>query len=140
MEEESREGFKGAGGTRGGVGEFLLGVGLTVAGAYLLANQVTVTSGFWYWGGYSAFGLSLIPLLIGVALLFFNGRSIAGWFLTAAGAIIILAGILTQLEIYFRRTSLFNTLLILIMLFGGLGLLAKSLRAHTSERHPVEQP
>ncbi|HEX8353014.1 MAG TPA: hypothetical protein VF611_08955, partial [Pyrinomonadaceae bacterium] len=62
MEEEER-GPRGAGGTRGGVGEFLLGLGMSVAGAYLLTQRVTVTSGYWTLWGYNAFGLSLLPLL-----------------------------------------------------------------------------
>ena len=103
---------------------------MAVAGAYLLTNQVTVTSSFWRWGGGNAFGLSLIPLIIGIGLLFFNGRSIAGWLLTIAGAVIIFAGILTHLDIYFQPTSLFNTILMLVLLAGGIGLIARSLRAH----------
>jgi hypothetical protein len=33
------------------------------------------------------------------------------------------------MDIYFRQTSLFNTLVILGLLFGGLGLVARSLRS-----------
>jgi hypothetical protein len=33
-----------------------------------------------------------------------------------------------NMDIYFRQTSLFNTLMMLGLLFGGLGLLARSLR------------
>ncbi len=120
---------QGAGGTSGGVGKFFLGLIMAVAGGYLLTNQVTVTSGFWHFFGVSAFGLSLIPFLFGVGLLFFNGSSVLGWLLTIAGVVIIFAGILTHLNIYFRPTSLFNTLVMLILLVGGIGLLARSLRA-----------
>jgi len=123
------ERIRGAGGTRGGIGLFLIGLGMAVAGGWLLTNQVTVTSGFWQWGGHNAFGLSLIPLIVGIGLLFFNGRSIAGWLLTFGGAVIILAGIITNLQIYFQPTSLFNTLMMLALLAGGIGLVAKSLRA-----------
>ncbi len=128
MENSTR--FRGAGGTPGGLGEFLIGFAMAVAGGYLLTQQVTVTSGYWHLWGYNAFGLSLVPLLFGVALLFFNGRSVIGWLLLIAGAVIVLAGILLNLEIYFRSTSLFNTLLMLVLLFGGLGLIARSLRSH----------
>jgi hypothetical protein len=76
-------------------------------------------------GGY----LLLLPLLIGIGILFFDGRSLAGWLLTAGGALIILVGIIANLHVYFRPTSLFDTLLILILLAGGLGLVARSLRA-----------
>lgn len=125
---DGRGGLRGAGGTPGGVGTFLLGFGLMVAGGWLLLNQVTVTSGGWRLFGYNAFGLSLVPLLLGVVLLFFDGRSVAGWLLTFAGAIVIVAGILTELDIYFRPTSLFNTLLMLGMLAAGVGLVARAVR------------
>jgi hypothetical protein len=127
LEEERR---RGAGGTRGGVGEFLLGLGMSVAGAYLLTQRVTVTSGYWTLWGYNAFGLSLLPLLFGIGLLFFNGRSIAGWLLTFAGVVIIFVGIISNLGIYFQPTSLFNTLVMLILLAAGIGLIARSLRPH----------
>jgi len=121
---------RGAGGTPGGLGEFFLGVVMAAAGGYLLTNQVTVTSGFWQLWGYNAFGLSLLPLLVGIGVLFFNGRSVLGWLLTAVGAVIILVGVLVHLQIFFRPTSLFNTLVMLGLLAGGLGLVARSLRAH----------
>jgi multisubunit Na+/H+ antiporter MnhF subunit len=133
MEEEGRLGGerrRGAGGTRGGVGEFLLGLGMSVAGAYLLTQRVTVSSGYWTLWGYNAFGLSLLPLLFGIGLLFFNGRSVAGWLLTFAGVVVILVGIIANLGIYFQPTSLFNTLVMLVLLAGGIGLVARSLRAH----------
>jgi hypothetical protein len=88
-----------------------------------------VTTSYWSFGGQGSFGLSLLPLLAGIAFLFFDGRSLIGWLLTAVGAVIILAGVLMHLEIYFRQTSLFNTLVILGLLFGGLGLVARSLRS-----------
>ncbi|HYE75287.1 MAG TPA: hypothetical protein VEF04_18230 [Blastocatellia bacterium] len=130
-EEFERE-FKkrGAGGTPGGIGEFLIGLAMVIAGGYLLMQQVSVSSGYWHVWGYNAFGLSLIPLLFGVGMLFFNGRSRLGWLLTFAGAIIIFVGILMNLEIYFRQTSLFNTLIMLVLLVGGIGLVAKSLKSH----------
>jgi hypothetical protein len=120
--------FRGAGGTEGGVGTFFLGFIMAVAGGWLLTNQVTVTSGHWMLWGYNAFGLSLIPFILGIGLLFFDGKSKIGWLLALAGAVIIFAGILTNLEIYFRPTSLFNTILMLVLLAGGIGLVARALR------------
>ena len=117
------------GGTPGGVGQFLLGLGMAVAGAYLLTSHVTVTSGWWTVWGYNAFGLSLLPLIAGIGLLFFNGRSIAGWLLLFAGVVIIFVGIITNLQIYFQQTSLFNTILMLVLLAGGIGLIVRSLSA-----------
>jgi multisubunit Na+/H+ antiporter MnhF subunit len=127
--------LRNAGGTPGGLGEFLAGLAMAIAGGYLLTNQVSVTSGSWRLGGYNAFGLSLVPLIIGIGMLFFNGRSIIGWLLTFAGTVIIFAGIITNLDIYFRETSLFNTILMLVLLAGGIGLVARSLRSHSASQN-----
>ncbi|HEY3220683.1 MAG TPA: hypothetical protein VGJ80_08125 [Gemmatimonadales bacterium] len=121
--------MRGAGGTPGGVGAFLVGLGMIVVGAYLLLTRVTVGSGAWMLWGYNAFGLSLLPLLIGIGWLFFNSQSIGGWLLTGCGALIILAGIIGNLHIYFAATSLFDTLVMLVLLAGGIGVVARSFRA-----------
>lgn len=121
------ENFKGAGGTPGGIVQFLIGLTMAVAGAYLLISRVVVTSGFWYWGGYNTFGLSLIPLIFGIGFVFFDGRSIIGWLLVLIGSVIIISGILMNLQIYFQATSLFNTIIMLILFAGGLGLIARSI-------------
>src|SRR6188768_1677583 len=97
----------GAGGTNGGVGMFFGGLALVIAGGYLLLTRVSVVSGGWHFYGYNAFGLSLFPLLIGIGVLFYNGRSVPGWLLTAGGALIIVVGIVSNLQIYFQTTSLF---------------------------------
>ncbi len=120
---------RGAGGTPGGVGQFFIGLAMAVVGAYMLLNQVQVTTSFWNFGRFGGFGPTLVPLLIGVAFLFYDGKSIVGWLLTGLGSAIILAAILMNMDIYFRQTSLFNTLVMLVLLFGGLGLLARSLRS-----------
>jgi len=128
--------MQGAGGTPGGVGTFFVGLGMVVVGGYLLLTRVTVGSGAWMLWGYSAFGLSLLPLLIGIGWLFFDGRSVGGWLLTAAGALIILAGIIGNMHIYCAGTSLFDTLVMLVLLAGGLGIIARSLKANVRPTVP----
>ena len=130
--------MRGAGGTEGGIGMFLIGFICAVAGGWLLMNQVTVHGGTWTLWGYNSFGLSLIPFLLGVGLLFFNGRSIPGWLLLTAGLVIILAGVLANLRIYFQPTSLFNTLMMLGLLAAGVGLIARSLRAVSAAEPPAK--
>lgn len=136
-QEKTQNRFVGAGGTPGGVGVFLLGFAMACAGGWLITNQVTVTSEYFASGfmvpiinfRMNSFGLSLIPFIVGIGFLFFNGKSVAGWLLTIAGLVIILVGILMSLHIYFQPTSLFNTLMMLVLLFGGLGLICRSLKA-----------
>jgi hypothetical protein len=121
--------LKNVGGTPGGTRTFLLGMGMAIVGGYLLLQEVQVYGGYWNWGfgGYGrSFGITLIPLLLGVGMLFANGHSFAGRFLTGAGALIILAGIIINLDIHFQQTSLFNTLVMLILLVGGVGLIVRA--------------
>lgn len=108
---------------------FVFGLALAIAGGYLIMNQVQVTSGYWQWWGTNTFGLTLIPLVLGMGLLFFDGRSIAGWVLSLGGAIIIFVGILANLEIYFRQTTLFNVILMLTLFAAGLGLMARAVKS-----------
>ena len=122
--------FRNVGGTPGGIGEFLIGLAMAVAGGYMLMNRVVVTSSFWNLWGYNSFGLSLLPLIFGVGILFFNGKSIIGWILTFAGLVIILAAVIMNMQIYFQPTSLFATVGMLVLLAGGVGLIARSLRSH----------
>ncbi len=123
----------GAGGTPGGIGQFFFGVLLAGIGTYLVLSQVQVTSSWGHLWGYNSFGLSVVPMLIGVGMLFYNGKSVVGWVLTILGFGIILAGILMNMDIYFRPTSLYNTLFMLAMLAAGLGLIARSLKPRKSE-------
>ena len=120
------------GGTPGGLGDFLMGFAMACVGGYLLSNQVTVVGSYWSFYGGNTFGITLIPMLIGIGTLFFDGRSVTGWLLTGAGALFILAGVIANLHIYFEPTTLFNTLIMLILLVGGLGLIARAIRPHRS--------
>jgi hypothetical protein len=122
--------LRNPGGTPGGLGEFLIGLAMAAAGGYMLTSRVSVTTGSWQLWGYNAFGLTLVPFIFGVLLLFFNGRSVIGWLLLFIGVVLILAGIVLNLQIYFQHTSLFELIVMLVLLFGGLGLLARGLRAH----------
>jgi hypothetical protein len=123
--------LRDVGGTPGGLGHFLIGFVMACLGGYFLANQVSVAGSYWTFYGTSTFGVTLVPMLLGIGILFWNGRSIFGRFLTIAGALFILAGVIANMHIYFLPTSLFNTLVMLILLVGGLGLIARSLAAHS---------
>jgi hypothetical protein len=121
------------GGTPGGIGEFVMGFVMTCIGGYLLSNQVHVVGSYWSFYGGNTFGITLVPMLFGIAILFWNGKSKIGWVLTAGGALFILAGVIANMHIYFQPTTLFNTLVMLVLLVGGLGLIARSLVAHEAK-------
>lgn len=124
------DGYQGPGGTPGGLLEFVIGLGLLALGGYLVMSRVVVYSGFPAWFGDHSFGISMLPVLFGIGVLFFNGKSILGWALTALGLLVIFAGVIASLSIAFQPTNLFNVLIIFGLVAGGLGLLARALRAH----------
>ena len=95
--------IQNVGGSPGGTKTFLLGLIMLVVGGYLLFHQVDIHGGYWRFGflgggGGSSFGITLIPLLFGIGILFSNGQSMVGRVLTAAGALVIIVGIIVNMD------------------------------------------
>lgn len=127
--------MRGAGGTEGGVGRFLIGLAMFIGGAYLLLNAIYVGSGFglgavlyqFGWGHVTG-GMILIPFLFGVGFLFYDAKSWIGWVLTAGSLVALVFGVLASVHFALRPMSAFELLSILVLCFGGLGLLLSALR------------
>jgi len=120
------------GGTPGGGGEFLLGLVMMGIGIYMVFSRVIVHTSFWRYFGSAgtSFGVTLLPLLVGIGVLTVNGKSVLGWLLSGAGILLILVGVLMNLDIYFQPTSLWMTVIMFGLIASGLGLFAKALRPH----------
>ena len=127
--------IKGAGGTPGGAGSFFLGLCLMLAGGYLFLSSIRVYNFFSL--GYGLFslggfhvpgGLTLLPLFLGVTLIFFKGGSFLGWILLLGGLIAICVGVIASIHFSLAGMSLMELLLILGLCASGLGLFLSSLR------------
>src|SRR6185436_7119168 len=127
-----RRKFEGPGGTPGGAVEVLVGLLMIGIGIYIVLGDVTVHTSFWrcFGGPGTSFGLTMLPLLGGIGVLFFNGRSTLGWVLTVGGISLILTGVLMNMDIYFRPTSLWGTIVMFGLIVAGLGVFARGLRPH----------
>jgi hypothetical protein len=123
--------LRSPGGTSGGLGSFLLGLVMAVAGGYMFTDRVTVVSSSWSLFGFGGYSLAMVPLIFGIFILFF-GKTLLGMLITGAGLVIILAAIISHMRFFFH-SSLFNTIIIFVLLFGGLGLVFRSLRAFTRD-------
>lgn len=137
--------IQNVGGSPGGMKTFLLGIIMLVVGGYLLFHQVDIHGGYWRFGflgsgGGGSFGITLIPLLFGIGILFVNGRSMIGRLLTGAGALVIIVGIIANLDMQFRRTSLWNTLTMLILIVGGIGLIVRAVLPMQAKEAPQVPP
>jgi hypothetical protein len=130
--------IKGAGGTEGGVGRFFLGLIMLIGGGYLFLNAIQVYNHFGL--GYGLFSLGgfqvtsgfvLIPFMIGIGLVFYNARNVIGWLLIIASLVMIVFGVITSMQFSIRRLTLFELIMILVLMVGGLGLFLSSLRKLT---------
>ena len=131
--------MRGAGGTNGGVGQFLLGLAMMCGGFYLLLNSISVRSSFGFGSrlfggtGFGGFGFTtgmvLIPFMIGVALIFYNARNIAGWVLALGSLVALIFGVIASVSFGFQAMSAFDLIVILVLALGGLGLFLRSLKA-----------
>ena len=127
--ERQRGNLRNVGGTSGGIGSFFLGVGLLALGLYLIATNTYVTTSFWSFYGYSAFGPILLGLMTGIAFLFFNAKSIIGWLLSVGSVAALLLNIILNLRVTFQSTTLLSTVFMFGSLAAGLGLIGRSLRS-----------
>ena len=141
--------MKGAGGTSGGVGQFVIGVVMMCGGCYLLLNSIRVTSHFGLGMrlyGFNAFGGSygitsgmvLIPFMIGIGMVFYNARNIIGWLLSSLSIVALVFGVISSINFRMRTMSAFDLIVMLVLSVGGLGLLLNSLREF-NRTHPEEK-
>ena len=127
---------RGAGGTNGGTGGFLIGLIMMIGGGYLLLNNIVVRPNFGMGsrvfgiGGVSiTSGMVFIPFMFGVGIIFYNSRNWIGWLLTAGSMIALVFGVIANMTLQFERISAFDLIVILVLLVGGIGLFLRSLRA-----------
>jgi len=111
--------MKGAGGTNGGIGQFLIGLAMMIGGGYLLLNSISVTSTFGlgtrlygfsaYGGGFPiTSGMIMFPFMIGIGMIFYNAKSIVGWFLTGAALVALVFGVIASIRFTFHHMSAFD--------------------------------
>lgn len=118
------------------VGFILLGIGL-----YMLTQQVDIRMSWYSWhlGTFRlATGTVFVPLVIGVIWQIINNKSKFAKLLTVFGVVIIVATIIMSVDIVFRTTSMYNYIIILLMIAIGSGLLIKVLFKSKKEENKEE--
>lgn len=118
--------------------QFVAGVIMLVVGLYILSQKVMVSSTYGFfslWGGTFSSGLIMIPFIIGVVWMFATGGSFASKVFTALSVLLIIVSIIVSTRIWLVRITMYEWVLILVLIFGGAGLVAKVLFANNkSER------
>lgn len=133
--------------------QFLIGGCLFGAGGFLMANQVLVRSelllqrtpgGFGRWGGWGGWGgagaaipfgtpgmgLLMLPLGIGVCLLFAGSYRRWANLLIWASLAALLVGVLNSLRMSFMPTTLWQLGVYIVMIAAGGGLMFRGLNAY----------
>ena len=119
--------------------EFYIGIVLIFAGIFFLLSKAVVRSSwltFTVGGVNVSTGLIVIPLMFGVAWLFYNPKSFVAKLITVFGAIAIIGAIILSLRITFTTTSLFDYLIMILLIASGTGML---LRAYKIAREDDEK-
>ncbi|MDG1204452.1 MAG: hypothetical protein P8N51_03685 [Pseudomonadales bacterium] len=131
--------MRGAGGTNGGIGQFLMGLIMMCGGFYMLLNAIIVTSNFGagmrlygfnaFGSGYSVTsGMIMIPFMFGVGMIFYSSRNLIGWLLSVGSLVALIFGVIASIKFSFRSMSAFDLIVILVLSVGGLGMFLRSLR------------
>ncbi len=127
--------MRGAGGSPGGVGQFLMGFVMMCIGGYLFLNSIEVTSNFglsrtfFSFGGINLTGgMVLFPFIFGIGIVFYNAKNPIGWLLVIGSLSAFAFGIISSIDFVFRRTSAFELITILVLAVGGLGMFLNSLK------------
>ena len=128
--------------------QFITGGSLFGGGIFLLANQVMASSAFTYrgggWGRYGGggsmvpfgtpgMGLLMIPLGIGVCLLFTGAYKRWANLLVWGSVAALGVGVLNSIRLTFMPTTLWQLGVYIVMIAAGGGLMFRGLRAYDAE-------
>ena len=125
---------------------FFAGLALMIVGLFILFNRVHV--GPAGWGGWGRFticnfsfpsGLVIVPFIIGVVWMFGTGGNLASKIFTAFSVLLILAAIIMNTTFWLDRMTMFDWILILVMIFGGGGIVASVLFGEKKEQKAAEK-
>lgn len=113
-----------------------MGLGLLLTSVLMLFHHVKVGTGWLSWFGFGGqgFGFVIIPLLIGLSIIFYNHKSKAGWVITAASCALIFFAVLSQLVMTFPTTSLLGLIIMFLPLALGIAMLMKGLSGQKNDK------
>ena len=121
---------------------FFVGLLLLGAGLYMISNQISVSSGFGWFrvGGVSiSFGMTTVPLIIGIIWMFVKPDSVIPKIVIVLGVLFILIGIIMSVRLYFVRTTLYEYILMFGMTAAGTGLLLRTLFASRDKENKEKE-
>ena len=110
--------------------QLLGGLAMLIAGGTWFFSSIYVTTSYFGLTIGSARisgGLVVVPFIIGIIWIFVQPKSIGAKIVIAGGLIVIIASIISSTRFVIRNMTLFEYLLILVLIFGGAGLIIRAL-------------
>lgn len=116
--------------------QLIIGFGLVALGVLLFFNHIRIGSSFMGMFGHGGMGtaLVLIPLMIGVGMLFFDYKNRLAWVLTAGSLALIIFSVISSLVITFPHMSMLALVIMLVPFALGGAFVAKGLRGRESAK------
>lgn len=122
---------------RNDIAEFFIGLVMLCVGGYLFMENVQVTTAHLF--NFSLFGrrmdgLIFVPLIASIIFLFYK-YNLFSKICCVLSIVLIVANVIMNLHLHWTATSLFATVVIFVLLFGGLGLVLRTLFANPEGDH-----
>lgn len=110
---------------------FWSGLIMMVVGLFFLSQKVTVTNSFWgggmhLMGMYINSGIVMVPFIFSLIWLFIK-TNMASKVALVLSVILILASLIQSTRFYIQYLSLFDWVVMLVLIFGGMAFIAKSM-------------
>lgn len=123
--------------TRNDVAEFFIGLVMLCVGGYLFSQNVTVFTGNIFsvvLFGRQMEGVVFIPLIASIVFLFYRYNWVSKT-CCVISVLLILANVIMNLRMFYMPTTLFATIVIFVLLFGGCGLVMRAVFANPEGKH-----
>lgn len=116
---------------------FFIGLVMLVVGLYLFMQNVEVTTANIFtfsMFGHRMDGLIFLPLIASIIYIFFSYNKVSKtcFFLSI---VLIIVNVIMNLRLYWNTQSLFVTIIIFILLFGGGALVMKTIFVNPNGKH-----
>lgn len=114
---------------------FFVGLLMFGGGLFMILQNVDVTSG---WGGFGGSffrigayslpnGLIMLPIIIGIGMLFVMDRKIFGWIVLSLGIVILLLSIIMSVHLHWRTTNAYVFIVMFGLVAAGGGMMLREL-------------
>lgn len=116
---------------------FFVGLAMLVTGGFLFLENVEVTAGnlfAMFIMGKKMEGIVFIPLIASIIFLFYK-YNLASKICCGLSVLIIIVNVIVNLRFRWLTQSLFATIIMFVLLFGGLTLVIKTLFANPEGKH-----